>query len=173
VWTAGVILYILLSGVPPFWAETQQGIFDAVLKGVIDFDSDPWPVISESAKDLIRRMLNPRPAERLTAHEVLCHPWIRDHGVAPDRPLDPAVLSRIKQFSAMNKLKKMALRVIAESLSEEEIAGLKEMFQTMDTDNSGAITYDELKEGLRKYGSTLKDTEIRDLMEAVSSYLYF
>jgi len=166
VWTAGVILYILLSGVPPFWAETQQGIFDAVLKGVIDFDSDPWPVISESAKDLIRRMLNPIPSERLTAHEVLCHPWISDHGVAPDRPLDPAVLSRIKQFSAMNKLKKMALQVIAESLSEEEIAGLKEMFMAMDTDNSGAITYDELKEGLRKYGSTLKDTEIRDLMEA-------
>ncbi|XP_062226561.1 calcium-dependent protein kinase 13-like [Phragmites australis] len=166
VWTAGVILYILLSGVPPFWAETQQGIFDAVLKGVIDFDSDPWPVISDSAKDLIRRMLNLRPAERLTAHEVLSHPWIRDHRVAPDRPLDPAVLSRIKQFSAMNKLKKMALRVIAESLSEEEIAGLKEMFQTMDTDNSGAITFDELKEGLRRYGSTLKDTEIRDLMEA-------
>ncbi|KAI4990218.1 hypothetical protein ZWY2020_038581 [Hordeum vulgare] len=59
-----------------------------------------------------------------------------------------------------------ALMVTAESLSEEEIAGLKEMFQTMDTDNSGAITYDELKVGLRRYGSTLKDTEIRDLMEA-------
>jgi hypothetical protein len=39
------------------------------------------------------------------------HPWICDRGVAPDRPLDPAVLSRIKQFSAMNKLKKMALQV--------------------------------------------------------------
>ncbi|KAJ0428563.1 putative calcium-dependent protein kinase 5 CAMK-CDPK family [Helianthus annuus] len=34
VWTAGVILYILLSGVPPFWAESQQGIFDAVLKEI-------------------------------------------------------------------------------------------------------------------------------------------
>lgn len=166
VWTAGVIIYILLSGVPPFWAETQQGIFDAVLKGVIDFDSEPWPVISDSAKDLIRRMLNPRPSERLKAHEVLSHPWISQNGVAPDRPLDPAVLSRLKQFSAMNKLKKMALRVIAESLSEEEIAGLREMFTAMDTDNSGAITYDELKEGLRKYGSTLNDTEIHDLMEA-------
>ena len=42
------------------------------------------------------------------------------------------------------------------------------MFQTMDADGSGAITYDELKEGLKRYGSTLKDTEIRDLMEAVS-----
>ncbi|KHG12664.1 Calcium-dependent protein kinase 4 [Gossypium arboreum] len=166
VWTAGVILYILLSGVPPFWAETQQGIFDAVLKGDIDFYSDPWPVISDSAKDLIRKMLCSQPSERLTAHEVVCHPWISQNGVAPDRALDPAVLSRLKQFSAMNKLKKMALRVIAESLSEEEIAGLREMFTAMDTDNSGAITFDELKAGLRRYGSTLKDTEIRDLMNA-------
>ncbi|RWR92917.1 calcium-dependent protein kinase 26 [Cinnamomum micranthum f. kanehirae] len=166
VWTAGIILYILLSGVPPFWAETQQGIFDAVLKGVIDFESDPWPLISDSAKDLIRKMLCCRPSERLTAHEVLCHPWICENGVAPDRSLDPAVLSRLKQFSAMNKLKKMALRVIAESLSEEEIAGLKEMFQAMDTDNSGAITFDELKAGLRRYGSTLKESEIRALMDA-------
>eukprot|EP00268_Persea_americana_P044526 TRINITY_DN449_c0_g1_i2.p1 TRINITY_DN449_c0_g1~~TRINITY_DN449_c0_g1_i2.p1 ORF type:complete len:607 (-),score=116.38 TRINITY_DN449_c0_g1_i2:451-2271(-) len=166
VWTAGVILYILLSGVPPFWAETQQGIFDAVLKGVIDFESDPWPFISDSAKDLIKKMLCFRPSDRLTAHEVLCHPWICENGVAPDRALDPAVLSRLKQFSAMNKLKKMALRVIAESLSEEEIAGLKEMFQAMDTDNSGAITFDELKAGLRRYGSTLKESEIRALMDA-------
>ncbi|KAF2536860.1 hypothetical protein F2Q68_00019239 [Brassica cretica] len=166
VWTAGVILYILLSGVPPFWAETQQGIFDAVLKGDIDFESDPWPVISDSAKDLIRKMLCSNPSERLTAHEVMRHPWICENGVAPDRALDPAVLSRLKQFSAMNKLKKMALKVIAESLSEEEIAGLRAMFEAMDTDNSGAITFDELKAGLRRYGSTLKDTEIQDLMEA-------
>ncbi|PKU84011.1 calcium-dependent protein kinase 26 [Dendrobium catenatum] len=166
VWTAGVILYILLSGVPPFWAETQQGIFEAVLKGHVDFDSEPWPLISDSAKDLIRRMLCPSPKDRLTAHEVLCHPWICENGVAPDQALDPAVLTRLKQFSAMNKLKKMALRVIAESLSEEEIAGLREMFLAMDTDSSGAITFDELKAGLRRYGSTLKDTEIQDLMDA-------
>ncbi|XP_021971002.2 calcium-dependent protein kinase 4, partial [Helianthus annuus] len=132
VWTAGVILYVLLSDVPPFWAETQQGIFDAVLKGYIVFESDPWPFISDSAKDLIRKMLCSRPSDRLTAHEILCHPWICENGVAPDRALDPAVLSRLKQFSVMNKLKKMALRVIDESLSEEEIVGLREMFREKD-----------------------------------------
>ena len=42
---------------------------------------------------------------------VLGHPWVCENGVAPDRALDPAVLSRLKHFSAMNKLKKMALRV--------------------------------------------------------------
>ena len=39
------------------------------------------------------------------------HPWVQDEGVAPDKPLDPAVLTRLTQFSAMNKLKKMAFRV--------------------------------------------------------------
>ncbi|MQM14053.1 hypothetical protein Taro_046984 [Colocasia esculenta] len=166
VWSAGVIIYILLSGVPPFWAETEQGIFEEVLSGHLDFKSDPWPSISESAKDLVRRMLVRDPKKRLTAHEVLCHPWVQVDGVAPDKPLDSAVLSRLKQFSAMNKLKKMAMRVIAESLSEEEIAGLKEMFRMIDTDNSGQITFEELKAGLQKVGANLKESEIYALMQA-------
>ncbi|KAI5555419.1 hypothetical protein BDE02_19G079400 [Populus trichocarpa] len=110
VWSAGVILYILLSGVPPFWAETDSGIFRQILQGKLDLESDPWPNISESAKDLIRKMLDRDPKQRITAHEVLCNPWIVDDRVAPDKPLDSAVLSRLKHFSAMNKLKKMALR---------------------------------------------------------------
>ncbi|XP_044462027.1 calcium-dependent protein kinase 1-like [Mangifera indica] len=166
VWSAGVILYILLSGVPPFWAESEQGIFEQVLHGDLDFDSEPWPGISESAKDLVRKMLIRDPRRRLTAHEVLCHPWVQIDGVAPDKPLDSAVLSRLKQFSAMNKLKKMALRVIAETLSEEEIAGLKEMFKMIDTDDSGQITFEELKAGLKRVGANLKESEIYDLMQA-------
>ncbi|RLN40827.1 hypothetical protein C2845_PM01G01820 [Panicum miliaceum] len=148
------------------WPETQQGIFDAVLKGHIDFDSDPWPKISESAKNLIRKMLCPCPSERLKAHEVLRHPWICENGVATDQALDPSVLSRLKQFSAMNKLKKLALRVIAERLSEEEIAGLRQLFKAVDVKNRGVITLGELREGLRRYGTELEDREISDIVEA-------
>jgi len=57
-------------------------------------------------------MLKYDPKDRLTAAEVLNHPWIREDGEASDKPLDNAVLSRMKQFRAMNKLKKMALKVI-------------------------------------------------------------
>eukprot|EP00268_Persea_americana_P006895 TRINITY_DN1249_c0_g1_i10.p1 TRINITY_DN1249_c0_g1~~TRINITY_DN1249_c0_g1_i10.p1 ORF type:complete len:532 (+),score=109.88 TRINITY_DN1249_c0_g1_i10:104-1597(+) len=166
VWSAGVILYILLSGVPPFWAETEAGIFREILNGQLDLDSDPWPCISGSAKDLIKKMLERDPRKRSTAHEVLCHPWIVDDKVAPDKPLDSAVLSRLKHFSAMNKIKKMALRVIAEKMSEEEIGGLKELFKMIDTDNSGTITFEELKDGLRRVGSELMESEIKALMDA-------
>lgn len=57
--------------------------------------------------------------------------------------------------------------MIAENLSEEEIVGLKEMFKSMDTDNSGTITFEELKAGLPKLGTKLSETEVRQLMEAV------
>jgi calcium-dependent protein kinase len=166
VWSAGVILYILLSGVPPFWAETEKGIFDAILQGEIDFESQPWPSISESAKDLVRKMLAQDPKKRITSAQVLQHPWLRE-GEASDKPIDSAVLSRMKQFRAMNKLKKMALKVIASNLNEEEIKGLKQMFMNMDTDNSGTITYEELKAGLAKLGSKLSEAEVKQLMDAV------
>ncbi|XP_076922948.1 calcium-dependent protein kinase 19-like [Bidens hawaiensis] len=166
IWSAGVMLYILLSGVPPFWAETEKGIFDAVLEGYIDFESDPWPSISPSAKNLVRRMLTQDPKKRITSAQVLEHPWIREDGEASDKPIDSAVLSRMKQFRAMNKLKKLALKVIAENLSAEEIQGLKSMFANMDTDNSGTITYEELKTGLARLGSKLTEVEVKQLMEA-------
>ncbi|RCV16320.1 hypothetical protein SEVIR_3G131100v4 [Setaria viridis] len=166
IWSAGVILYILLSGVPPFWAENEDGIFDAVLQGHIDFATDPWPSISNSAKDLVKKMLRQDPKERLTAAEILNHPWIREDGEAPDKPLDITVIGRMKQFRAMNKLKKVALKVVAENLSEEEIVGLKEMFKSLDTDNSGTITLEELRTGLPKLGTKISESEIRQLMEA-------
>ncbi|MED6216178.1 Calcium-dependent protein kinase 33 [Stylosanthes scabra] len=166
VWSAGVILYILLSGVPPFWAETEKGIFDAILEGHIDFESAPWPSISNSAKDLVRKMLTQDPKKRITSAQVLEHPWIREGGNASDKPIDSAVLSRMKQFRAMNKLKKLALKVIAENLSEEEIQGLKAMFTNIDTDNSGSITYEELRAGLQRLGSKLTEAEVRQLMDA-------
>lgn len=51
--------------------ENEQGIFEEVLHGKLDFQSEPWPSISEGAKDLVRRMLVRDPKKRLTAHEVL------------------------------------------------------------------------------------------------------
>ncbi|KAL2507087.1 Calcium-dependent protein kinase 17 [Forsythia ovata] len=169
IWSVGVMLYILLSGVPPFWAESENGIFSAILQGHVDFTSDPWPSISHGAKDLVRKMLHSDPKQRLTAIQVLNHPWIKEDGEAPDTPLDNGVLSRLKQFRAMNKFKKVALRVIAGCLSEEEIMGLKQMFKSMDTDNSGTITLEELKQGLANQGTRLSENEVKQLMESADA----
>ncbi|KAL5101525.1 hypothetical protein RYX36_005852 [Vicia faba] len=69
----------------------------------------------------------------------------------------------------MNQFKKVALKVIASCLSEEEIMGLKQMFKGMDTDNSGTITIEELKQGLAKQGTRLTEQEVKQLMEAADA----
>ncbi|CAN1222483.1 Calcium-dependent protein kinase 21, partial [Linum grandiflorum] len=165
IWSAGVIMYILLTGVPPFWGDNEKGIFASILKGQVDFETEPWPSISESAKDLISKMLTQDPKKRLTSAQVLEHPWIKG-GLASDKPIGSAVVSRIKHFRAMNNMKKLALKVIAANLSEEEIRGLNTVFMNLDTDQSGTITFEELKIGLARLGSKLSETEVKQLMEA-------
>ncbi|EFJ11725.1 calcium dependent protein kinase [Selaginella moellendorffii] len=166
VWSAGVILYILLSGVPPFWAESEQGVAQAILRGQIEFKRDPWPKISENAKSLVQNMLMPDPKQRYTAQQVLDHPWLQNAKKASNVPLGDVVRNRLKQFSAMNKLKRKALQMITELLSGDEVESYKDMFKVMDQKNEGSITYDELKVGLAKIGSQLAESEAKLLMEA-------
>jgi len=184
VWSTGVILYILLCGVPPFWAENEQGIFRAVLQGNYDLRSDPWGRISDGAKDCVRRMLKQDPKERMTALEALNHPWVREGGIAADTPIEDTVLKRLKKFSDMSKFKKVALKVIAQNLTDAEIRGLGELFKGFDTDNSGTITLSELSDGLKSLSldplnkssgtnkngeSRLKPAEIKLLLDSIDS----
>ncbi|CAK8572886.1 unnamed protein product [Lathyrus sativus] len=112
-------------------------------------------------------MLNPDPKRRLTAQEVLgIHPWLINAKKAPNVSLGETVRARLKQFSVMNKLKKRALRVIAEHLSVEEAARLKEGFKLMDTSNTCKINIDELRIGLHKLGHQIPDADVQILMEA-------
>ncbi|MBA0561953.1 hypothetical protein Golob_018743, partial [Gossypium lobatum] len=172
IWSAGVILYILLCGVPPFWAgkstfcyaESEQGVAQAILRGLIDFKHDPWPNISESAKSLVQQMLEPDPKLRLTAKQVLEHPWLQNAKKAPNVPLGDVVKSRLKQFSIMNRFKRKALRVIAEFLSVEEVEGIKEMFKKMDTDNDGIVSIEELKAVFGNVGSQLEESEVQMML---------
>ena len=84
---------------------------------------------------------------------ALQHPWLAQQGLAPDKPLDSVVLTRMAKFAAMNKLKKAALLVAAKSLSEAEITGLSNLFKSIDTDGSGTITVDEMRQACAKMGS--------------------
>ena len=75
IWSAGVIFYILLCGYPPFNGETDKEIMEAVKKGEFDFPEEEWSVITEEGKDLIKKMLTYDPKKRLSASQVLSHPW--------------------------------------------------------------------------------------------------
>ncbi|PSN33908.1 Serine/threonine-protein kinase [Blattella germanica] len=82
VWAAGVILYILLCGFPPFVSSNndQEELFDHILTGHYEFTSPYWDDISISAKDLIAHMLQVQPEFRFSAEDVLDHLWLAEAG---------------------------------------------------------------------------------------------
>jgi len=77
-WSLGVIIYILLCGYPPFYNKSTHNLFNLILMGKYEFHEDTWGDISDEAKDLISKLLINKPNERLSAEEVLQHPWFSD-----------------------------------------------------------------------------------------------
>ncbi len=80
-WSCGCILYTLLSGYQPFYATVVGQLIEKIKKAEYDFNDPVWRGISNSAKDLVCRLLNPEPVKRATAHEALAHSWFSKHDV--------------------------------------------------------------------------------------------
>ncbi|KAL4100235.1 hypothetical protein PRIC1_008029 [Phytophthora ramorum] len=101
IWSLGVIAYILLCGFPPFYDENQVEEMRKILNGDFEFVAPYFDGVSQQAKDLICKMLVVQPPKRLTAQDVLDHPWFNDIKDADD---DAPVLSVGKNMKVARRL---------------------------------------------------------------------
>nr|3HX4_A Chain A, Calmodulin-domain protein kinase 1 [Toxoplasma gondii] len=154
VWSTGVILYILLSGCPPFNGANEYDILKKVEKGKYTFELPQWKKVSESAKDLIRKMLTYVPSMRISARDALDHEWIQTYTkeqISVDVPsLDNAILN-IRQFQGTQKLAQAALLYMGSKLtSQDETKELTAIFHKMDKNGDGQLDRAELIEGYKE-----------------------
>ncbi|KAM8904043.1 peripheral plasma membrane protein CASK-like isoform 7-T7 [Spinachia spinachia] len=112
VWGCGVILFILLSGCLPFYG-TKERLFEAIIKGKYKMNPRQWAHISESAKDLVRRMLMLDPAERITVYEALNHPWLKERDRYAYKIHLPETVEQLRKFNARRKLKGAVLAAVS------------------------------------------------------------
>ncbi|XP_004495570.1 phosphoenolpyruvate carboxylase kinase 1-like [Cicer arietinum] len=80
VWSCGVLLYIMLSGIPPFYGDSAAEIFEAVIRANLRFPSRIFRSVSPAAKDLLRKMICRDDSRRFSAEQALRHPWIVSGG---------------------------------------------------------------------------------------------
>lgn len=86
IWSIGVIMYMLLSGDPPFMGSSEEKLFELIKRGALTFSSPVWQSVSEAAKDVLQKLLRVDPADRITANELLDNPWITGDTSSVQRP---------------------------------------------------------------------------------------
>lgn len=170
IWSAGVILYILLSGSPPFGGDDDQSIIRAAKKGKLDFRLEEFSKVDQKAKKLIQNMVKLDVKSRFNASKALSDPWVQQpKGVSREDTnehnlFSTQLLSNLKKFTHVNRFKKECLNVMAHRLEDGQLKKLRDGFQRLDTDGNGMLTLKELKEGCAKAG-LVEDAELTYVFE--------
>ncbi|KAI4388710.1 hypothetical protein MLD38_001015 [Melastoma candidum] len=138
IWSAGVLLHALLLGSLPFKGDSLEEVFEAIKSVKLDFHSGIWKSVSKTARDLIGRMLTRDVSARITAEEVLRHPWIlfytertpislstklkpKSHGVSPQfAPRHDPNSSRVVVESTGSPLRQLLTPLDSPSCNSEE-----------------------------------------------------
>ncbi|KAB2078781.1 hypothetical protein E1A91_A06G188800v1 [Gossypium mustelinum] len=183
-WSLGVILYILLSGYPPFIAQSNRQKQQMIMAGEYNFDERTWKNISSSAKHLISNLLQVDPDRRPSAEQLLAHPWVIGDS-AKQEQIDAEVVSRLQSFNARRKLRAAAIASVLSSkvllrtkrlrsllgshdLSKDEIDNLKSNFKKIcaNGDNATLPEFEEVLKAMNMSSLLPLATRIFDLFDS-------
>jgi len=181
-WSCGVLMYILLSGVPPFFGDTEEEIFEKIKKCKYDFTPAPFKKVSKNCKDLIRRLLEPKKQYRIKANEALRHPFFTESFDPNSAMTEDKDLNVLKNF--INPLKycskfheAIAVFLCVNYLPPDEEKTLKTVFRYLDKDGKGIITKEIMKKSLEEIGIDISDEDLQkvfdDIDEDGSSFIEY
>lgn len=148
IWSCGIILYILLSGKPPFMSKNRKDLIQKVKKFHLTFSDQVWAYISDNAKDLITKMLDFNPELRISASEAVQSEWILSNtNINPNNICNASLLINLRCFRSNRKMQCAVLAFISSQLqAKNETKELIEIFRTIDINGDGKISKDELLE---------------------------
>ena len=166
VWSCGVLLYIFLSGYPPFTGKTDAEIMRKVRTGVYNFNHREFNQVSEESKAFIRKMLVLDTTERISAQEALNDPWLLKYAtVDPSHHEILTSLHKLRAFRAETKLKQAVLTFItSQLLTEAEGNSMRQVFELLDKNGDGRLSHEEL---VTAYSRNMSIEEARQTVEVV------
>lgn len=168
VWSCGVILYILLSGSPPFNGGNDDEILESVQRGQYSFDLPEFEQISDYAKRLITKMLTFNPKHRISISEAINDAWFKMVLTKKEVVLNPSIMSHLKNFKLRNKMQEAIYFFIVNNMTtKDEKRELMEVFKALDTNQDGQLSRYELIQGLKKMDNFISEEEVDLLMDQI------
>ena len=155
IWSCGVIMYILLSGMPPFGGEDDHEIMEKVKKGKYDLNCSPFNKISKNCIDLIQKLLTMDKDKRISAQEALVHPWFKEnkskelYNQIKDENIIKKLLNNLKKYKRNSVIQETALAYLVHNFPQmKDVVNACKLFNQIDINGDGKITEEELLKGL-------------------------
>jgi len=183
IWAIGVIAFLLFSGDPPFGGcggpEPLMVVRQNILDGDFEFEpAEIWDLVSDLGKNFVQDLLVTDPKKRPTAREAQKHNWLKmqasrcNEGNRQDNVLNPNVVKALIGFKEFSDMRKLLSEVLSFTLLPDQIKDLRKEFEIMDSDGTGEITLDNLKQVLvsnAEAGSlgALTEEEVVDIFNAM------
>jgi calcium-dependent protein kinase len=146
VWSAGVILYALFAGEPPFYDTDPNIVIKKIQNIELSFSEEVWKNVSPEVIRLIKNILT-KSEKRMTTDEILEDPWLKVSLDVKKCVIDPY---QLKRFFFGKAFCRYILEIIAACSSETDNQSLGEFFVDIDEDGDGLITREDLIDGLQK-----------------------
>ena len=152
IWSAGVVLYVMLTGKFPFVGQTSQKLFESIKTGKYAKEGKEWEAISIEAKELIGKMLELDKDKRISASECLKSEFLSILETKKEMPdLLPSVFENIYKLNAREKIQQATIRIIVHNIQQNEyIEKLRDIFDLLDINKDGQLTYAEIKQAFKK-----------------------
>ena len=173
IWSCGVIMYVLLTKKPPFNGEMTEEIIASIEKGEYDLKSPPFDKISNSALDLIQKLLNKDVEKRISAQEALNHPWFKEqqsrelYNEILDQNIVQKLLNNLKKYKKNSILQETALAYLVHNFPQmKDVINACKLFNQIDLNGDGKITEHELYKGLcTKIKSDTLEEDVRNIYQ--------
>ena len=155
-WSIGVIMYIMLVGVPPFNGEDDDDILKAVTIGHYDTTLPEYQKLTENAKDLMSKLLKYNAKDRITAEEALKHPWFNTEDILNisylDENLAKKLLSNLENYKSDNIIKCAVLAyLVHQNTNLKECKDASKLFNALDKDHDGKLKKNDLIYAYKEY----------------------
>jgi len=174
-WSCGVIMYILLTGRPPFNGSNEEEIMKKIKEGNYDLKKYPWGVISEEAKDLLKGLLQVNTKKRLTAKQALEHKWFKIEKTKSNltvynvkhRQLNK-LIDNLMKYRSDNILRCAVIALLVHnSIQLNQAHDAVKLFNQIDKNGDGKISKDELFNGLQPYKKEISDDELKKQVDII------
>ena len=170
IWSCGVILYILFTGLPPFNGRNEEVILERVASGRYSMSKPQFDNISEAGKDLLQKMLTFDPNERPSASWCYNHDWFKESGNLPQNKLDVNIMHGFENFYYESQLQKSLYHFLTNNLtSKEDQQKLTQTFKALDVNGNGTLSKQEIKDGYNKLFGYSRDEELDIILKQVDA----